>query len=214
MASNRSRSSSPSIRILTPQSQPDTPTSLIIPTPVPDTRSICCFSPDKINVKSPLSNETKYRTGIPITIATSCNLNHGSGCTPASGISYPSNNTLQNSSPEELERSYFVVSIEPDDEDYLTDEYHYTGHKSALSFTENFSFKKPLTLHHPEETISIQPSTAEQCLIRDGFRVEIREYDPEKSEGSEFGDPDGSTLWQDCCRWFTWFKDCWWDGSD
>ncbi|KAF3141319.1 hypothetical protein TWF703_002115 [Orbilia oligospora] len=121
------------------------------------------------------------------------------GATGQSGDKFSRGPTLR-----ESDSSYFKVGAESDDEDYVVDEYSHAGQKS----TEPVVYSKSLsTPHSPESSISSQPSLAEQCLMQKGFRVEVREYDAEKAEGSEQN--DGSEPDQGCCGCFGWLAAFW-----
>ncbi|EGX44600.1 hypothetical protein AOL_s00188g268 [Orbilia oligospora ATCC 24927] len=158
----------------------------------------------RINLKSPLTTKSKSRTGIPIIIGTNCDTRSSElGATGQSGDKSSRDPTLR-----ESDNSYFDVSAEPDDEDYVVDEYSHAGQKS----TETVVYSKSLsTPHSPESSISSQPSLAEQCLMQKEFRVEVREYDAEKAEGSEQN--DGSESDQGCCGCFGWLAAFWKRGT-
>ncbi|KAF3104784.1 hypothetical protein TWF102_009993 [Orbilia oligospora] len=157
-------------------------------------------SSPRINLKSSLTTKSRSRTGIPIIIETNCDTRSSElGATGQSGDKFSRGPTLR-----ESDSSYFKVGAESDDEDYVVDEYSHAGQKS----TEPVVYSKSLsTPHSPESSISSQPSLAEQCLMQKGFRVEVREYDAEKAEGSEQN--DGSEPDQGCCGCFGWLAAFW-----
>ncbi|KAF3210149.1 hypothetical protein TWF192_003265 [Orbilia oligospora] len=161
-------------------------------------------SSPRINLKSPLTTESKSRTGIPI--ITETNRDTRSSELRVTGQS--SDESSQSPTLGELDSSYFEVGAEPDNEDYVVDEYSHTGQKP----TETVAYSKSLsTPHSPGSSISSQPSLSEQCLMRKGFRVEVREYDAEKAEGLEQN--DGPEPDQGCCGCFEWLTAFWKHGT-
>ncbi|KAK6351960.1 hypothetical protein TWF718_005108 [Orbilia javanica] len=191
----------------------DIVTSLVIP-PIKTNVQISIQSPlDKVNAKSPLTTRSKSRTGIPIAIEAGCN--SGRPKPEASGTRRKPTSTdssSRNPSLEKSESSYFEIGADLDDEDYLVDEYCHSGHKSALSFTESMVYSKAMsTPNHLGGSVTSQPSPAEQCLMNKGIRVEVQEYDSEKTEGSEQGDEE--EVEQEYCGCFGWLKTFWGRGA-
>ncbi|RVD81399.1 uncharacterized protein DFL_009265 [Arthrobotrys flagrans] len=191
------------------ESPTDIATSWAIPKIITDTKAGGQSPSEKTNIKSPLTTNSKSRTGIPIIIETNCDFEYSRlGVTGQSG-GKPASIDIPARSPslEDSDRFHLEVGAELDDEDYLVDEYRHAGHKSAQSFTGAVVYSKSSpTLYSPGSGINSQASPAEQCLMRKGFRVEVREYDTEKAEDSEQGD---EVLDEGCCGCLGWFTAFW-----
>ncbi|KAK6510215.1 hypothetical protein TWF481_004931 [Arthrobotrys musiformis] len=189
---------------------PNIPTSLVIPTVITETELRSQSPSGKFDGKSPLTAESKTRTGIPIIIETTCGSWYPRLGGTAQSISALASIDIAARNPilEESDHSYFEVGAELDDEDYFVDEYCHAGHKSALSFTEGVFYPKGSPAESsPQSNISSQPLPAEECLIQKGFRVKVREYEVEKPEPSEQDDDESSD--GVCCLCLRWLKTYW-----